>query len=848
MTAGALSFDHGRISVDLQTRRLLVSGQDTRLGGRAFDLLAALIEQRDRVVPKHELLTLVWQGRVVEENNLQVRVMSLRRALGAAAIVTVSGRGYKFSLQQDQVEYMAAAPMPVPVAARDVLVGREALLAEAVGAIRSEGVRWLALCGPGGSGKTCLALHLTAMMAAEVSNGVFVVMLAPVREQVHVMAAIAGALGVPERGDEALADRVATFLRIRSILLVLDNLEHLPHIGGCIESLLAQCPGLKLLTTSRARLHQRDECVIHVPPLTLPSDDSPEAMRAASAVELFVQRAAAAGHPVGKAPAQLQVVAQICRQVDGLPLAIELAVARLRVLTPEALLGRLQHSLPLLKTRNESSQLPDRHQTLRRAIDWSHELLAPEAQGLFRRLGVFVGGWSIEAAEAVASDRAAVLDLLADLIDQNLVLRVEDVNGQPRYAMLETIREFASERLAASDEQAGVHQRHAEFFANLMQTLDRQLRSGSRAPALQLLRIERHNLREAMTWSIDVGRDVGTAGCLVASAAWWWYFDDAAREGEAWARACLGLPLSPPVQARVLLALARAQVHGGQIQAGLAHSVQAAHLALQVGDVDTEAQALLLQAIPVVTQSREQAVALMQRCLGLFRSLAEPWDTALATAVLGMVLAWEPGAEDEAIPLLREARQRFLTLGDQWCLTTALHHLARIAERQGDLPSARRYAREALEAATAAEYRFLMAGAQHHLARISLAQGAIDAAMRWAAQCMATRWAQGDLRNLLLHCRWLGAVYWRQGRAREAIVLFAVGCEELDEQLSLAATIMSPGDRIEWCAAREAARLTMPQAELDVLWREAAAMPVERALAEVGIFLDRGTATVKRSP
>ncbi len=841
MAATALSFDRGRIKVDLCARQLVVQGIAAKLGGRSFDLLSALVEMHDHVVPRQALLARVWPGQVVEENNLEVRVAALRRLLGASAIVTVSGRGYKFALQQDTLEpATSAASKPDAAAGRVRLVGREVLLREACGAIQSDGIRWLALSGPGGCGKTRLALHMADVLAPQMADGAFVVMLAPVREQAHVMETIAGALGVLKRGDEVLGDRLVSFLQARHVLLVLDNTEHLPRLDDDIVALLGQCAHLKVVTTSRARLHSANGHQILVPPLALPADDSIESILAAPSVDLFMQRAAAAGHPVGSAIAELQAVAQICRQVDGLPLAIELAVARLRVLTPDALSSRLRHRLSLLAAGVGHPHLPQRQQTLRQTMAWSRELLTPDAQQLFGRLGVFVGGWSIDAAEAVGFDRTAVLDLLEELIDQNLVQRVEDVAGQPRYAMLETIREYALEQLVASGDEATVRQRHAEHFATLMGAMDRRLRSGGRQPALQVLRVERHNLRAAMAWSIASQGQAETAAGLVAAAAWWWYFDDAAREGEGWADACLQLPMSPALRARVMLALARAQVHGGKIQPGLEHAVQAQQLALQTGDVDTQAQALLLQAIPVVTQSRERAVALMQRCLDQFRTLGQAWDIALATAVLGMVLAWEPGAEDEAAPLLREARQRFLVLGDQWCLTTALHHLARISERQGLLDAAQRYAQEALDAATAAEYRFLIAGAQHHLARIALARGDLAQAMHWAGKCMATRWAQGDRRNLLLHCRWLGAVYWRQGCVREAIVLFAVGCDELDEGLSLAATIMSPGDRSEWSIAREAARSALPKAELDALWREAAALPIEQALAQAGIRLEGG--------
>lgn len=835
----AVSFDAGRVCLDRGLRQLVVDGQAARVGSRAFDLLMALVDRGDRVVAKQELLEVVWPGLVVEENNLQVHVMALRKLLGAQAIVTVSGRGYRFTLPHDHARHGAvpasgAADRLMPTAPRDDLVGRETLVATVSAMLDDAQTRLVTLTGPGGVGKTRVGLRLAALGAARWRDGAYVVMLAAVRDAAQVMDAIAHAIGLQDAGALSAAERVRGFLRPRELLLMLDNLEHLPDAAPQIAGLLADCRSLKVLVTSRARLRLSDEQAFKVPPLALPRGDRPEDQRASAAVAMFARRATAFGYDLLASGHGLHAAAGICAHVDGLPLAIELAAARLRVLSPTTLLARLDQRLPLLT--GGGAEMPARQRSLRDSIDWSHELLDADSQQLFRRLGGFVGGFSLEAAEWMAAKPAGTIDQVEQLLEQNLLRRVDDVDGQPRYTMLETIREYALERLAASGEEHAIRQRHALFMDRFAQAQDRRLRSGQRAPALEALAAERNNLRAALRWLLRETGDAALAGRIIGALAWWWYFDDAAVEGQGWADECLKLPMPRQTRARVLLASARALVHGGQTGPGLAQALAAAELGSQIGDRDTEAQALLLQAIPVVLQSQDQAVALMERCLAVFRELGEPWDVALATSLLGMVLAWHPGGEALAVAKLREARERFLALDDRWCLATASHYLALLAARCGDIEESRGFAMETLASASTAGYAFLVAGARHHLAQLALADGDLDDALRWAHASIETSWQQGHRRDVLLHCRWLAALMWRQGRVQDAIALFAVGADDLDENVSLAATIMTPADRDGWSAALAELRASMPSGEWDAAWREGAVVPVERVLSRVGLI------------
>jgi non-specific serine/threonine protein kinase len=451
------------------------------------------------------------------------------------------------------------------------LVGREQERADIAELLGSRSARLLTLTGTGGTGKTRLALQAAEDVSREFRDGVFFVALAPIGDPGLVPAAIAQAVGVPDAGGK-LPDTLFDFLHDKQVLLVLDNFEHLLGAAALIPHLLTESPGSVVLVTSREVLHLSGEQILAIPPLRVP----PRALAPGAdqlidyeALRLFVERAHAARPDFEFTADNAPVVAEICQQLDGLPLAIELAAARVRHVPPEALLPRLANRLSVAV--GGAQDLPRRQQTLRGAIGWSHDLLAPTERTLFRRMAVFAGGCTLEAAEAVcltadsvdasvveAEPSIAFLDCLASLIDKNL-LRLEPavVSGDPRYMMLETIREFGLEQLAAAAEEDAVRSRHAAYFDELVKRAEPHLYAAEQLTWLARMDDEVDNLRLALQWIFDQGQR--KRGQLLAGAlGYFWSIHGGVTEGREWLSRFLGGPAgkATPLRARAKALLA----------------------------------------------------------------------------------------------------------------------------------------------------------------------------------------------------------------------------------------------------------------------------------------------------
>ncbi|MFL6661667.1 MAG: ATP-binding protein [Rhizobacter sp.] len=509
------------------------------MGARAFDLLLALIERRDRVVLKSELLDLVWPRMVVEENNLPVQVGNLRRLLGPHAIATIPGRGYRFvaplvepAAGAPKLEMPAAPdpgtnegsqpstpPRPNPPLPTPALFGRANELARLAALLEAHPL--VTIVGAGGIGKSRLAQAVSAAQAGRFRDGVCGVELAGLADSSLIAHAVAQPLGLSVPEGEGSTQTLVNALADRQMLLVLDNCEHLLEpLAVFVERLLEGAPTARVLATSQEPLRLRAEQQLRLEPLAVPRDASVAGARDYGALVLFESRVRAAAPHFEIRDADLPLVIDVCRQLDGLPLAIELAAARVSVLGLRSVHSRLSERFLLLTAGTRTALR--RHQTLRAAMDWSHGLLDEPQRTVFRRLGVFSGGFTMELAQALCADDGldawAVLEQLAALIDKSLV--VVDVVEPVRYRLLESARAFALEQLAAAGETAAFVKRHAETMLAFLRraddgNLDSTLRSDQYAA---LVLPEFDNLRAAYGWAAGEGGDRAFAIGLAAHA------------------------------------------------------------------------------------------------------------------------------------------------------------------------------------------------------------------------------------------------------------------------------------------------------------------------------------------
>jgi non-specific serine/threonine protein kinase len=522
---------------------------------------------------------------------------------------------------------------------RTPLIGRERDLERLEALARQPGVAILTVTGPGGAGKTRLAVMAATDLAAEHADGAAFVPLSPVRDPAFVPAAIARALSLPDTGRlrEALGDR--------DLLLVLDNLEHVldavPEITGLLES----CPAVRVLATSRARLNVTGETVFPVPPLE-PAD----------AVALFELRAQALDPAFTVTAATAPVIAEICRRLDGLPLAIELAAARTRVLTPIALLEALGHRLDALAEGPRDA--PERQRTLRAKNAWSHDRLDERERAVLRRLAVFAGGFALDAAESVADSGGDVMETLGALIDSSLVRAFEGPDGATRFLMLETIREFAHERLVESGEEAEIRERHARHYLALAESLESAVLANA-APVTDLrarrLHPELNNLRGALAWLL--GRDPVAAGRLASALDEYWFRFGYFAEGRGWIDRVLARAPDMPaeVRRRVLDTSGWLAYQQGDLAEAETRLSEAATLHRASGDVPSHAWALgRLANVALARFEPERARELLEEARRLGREIGSAVIEAAAIGDLGRVLL-ATGDIERAEAMLRES-------------------------------------------------------------------------------------------------------------------------------------------------------------------------------------------------
>ena len=788
MTAGNIS-----TFGDLLRRYRLAAGLSQEAlaerAGLGVSTIAAL-ERGRRNAPRADTLALLADalGLTAHERSTLVTVARDSDADEAPDSGKTTGESSVDSGQERQRVWT----LPVPPTA---LVGRERE-ETAVGRLLQPdgGARLVTLTGPGGVGKTRLALAVALSLRDAYPDGVVFVDLSALNDAALVAPAVARALGLREEGALGVHELLVAHLRNKRLLLALDNVEQIIEAASSIADLVAACPLLAVLVTSRTALRVRAEQQFRVLPLDTPAGPSPTAAEVASypAVQLFVARARAVAPEFRLDADNAAAVAEVCRRLDGLPLAIELAAARVTLLPPAALLGRLERRLGLLKGGPRDSPL--RQQTLRATIDWSYTLLSEWEQALVRRLSVFSGGCTLEAAEAVAPAAGTadgdVWSGVELLVDHSLLQAVEQPDGEPRFRMLETIREYGLEQLAASEEEEATRRAHAAYYLELAEAAKPQLFGPEQVRWLESLERDHDNLRAALVGareralmqdqerSLDVAppgtagilpanacrQDAGgprgdgplqsnpsgiTLGVRLAGALWrFWYIRCHLAEGRGWLQEFTTLPArsgtAPPERADALVGLAviaYAQTDYDQAAAAAEESV-----ALTRALDDRPNLALSLNILGGVARYRSdfaRAATLGEECVALTRSIGDRWFLALSLSNLADVARFQ-GAYVRATALCEESLVLARALGDQWGIAQALLTLGRIARDCGESEGATALLHESLAIVRALGHTRDIALALAGLGDVARAQGDVDRAVSLCEESLALLRPLGD--------------------------------------------------------------------------------------------------------
>jgi predicted ATPase/transcriptional regulator with XRE-family HTH domain len=710
-------------------------------------------------------------------------------------------------------------------------IGRDEAIASAAELLRDEGVRLVTLTGTAGIGKTRLALEVAANVLSDFEDGVWFVELASLRDPALVTHAIAQTLRLKDVAGQRVEEHLVDVLRNKHLLLVLDNFEHVLPSAPIVSMLLKAAPRLKVMATSRTVLHLRGEHEFLVPPLALPDTIQLQSVATLSrypAVQLFFQRARAMRATFRMTDETARKVAEICRHLDGIPLAIELAAARTRLLTTHVLFERLGSRLSLLT--GGPRDLPTRQQTLRWTFDWSYDLLDEPEQALFTRLSVFSGGGTLEAIEAVCETGSpvAVLDLLQSLVANNLVLQTEQEDGMARFAMLETIREYAQDRLVAAGSQHDVRRRHLAYFLEVAEDAAPCLVGSTQIQMLAHLEREHNNFRTALAWAI--GQQDGDAALRLGSALWrFWRLHGHGQEGRQWLEQALALQstVHPTIRAAALIgtaSLAHNQVDYTTARALLEESYA---LYQQVGDRRGTAYALCdLGSAVQSQQDYARARRLCEEGLAIFQTIEDTRGIALAQNHLARILLFY-GDIQGAERLCEQSLASFRNLRDTEYIASSLAILGLAALFSGHFQRAALHFSESLHHYRELQNPWGISQSLMHLGWAKLLGTAMDQAAILFRESLAMQRELRDLPIIAYCLEGLGGVAVRSCKHAERGVLLAGTAAALRSRLGIRRHPVEQTIQ-DQLVAEGRARVGMT--EFDALWSEGQHMSVEEAI------------------
>ena len=820
------------------------------LGSRAFDILLVLIEHAGGVVSHRELMQRVWRGLVVTPGSLRVHIAGLRKALGEGDeacqyIANVPGQGYSFVApikQADAAAISVSAVLPqepaegvtAPPAPRNNLpnqltsfIGREREIRQLKDLLACK--RLLTLTGIGGCGKTRLALQVAAEALDAFPDGCWFVELASLGNPGLVVQAVANILAVEEQGNRSRADAVVERLATQRVLLVLDNAEHL--VQPCAELadlLLRRCPRLQIFVTSREPLGVSGELTYRVPSLSIAEPDAPsKVVLACESARLFVERARLHRPDFEITPKNARTLASICHRLDGIALAIELAAPRLRTMSIEELNSHLDDRFGIL-TGGHRTALP-RHRTLRSLIDWSYDLLSSAEKIMLRRIAVFSGGLMVDSAEFVCAgdsvDGGHALDLLTLLSDKNLLL-VEPCEDATRFGTLETVRQYAWDRLRESGEETLQRLRHFEFFASLADALAAELIEEQRNVKLKRLDRELDNLRAALAWcEADVARapsGLRLAGKLV----WFWITRGYFSEGRGWIERFLAATPDDggdEDRAKAFATAGAMAYHQDDYEPAVAYHQEAIAIYRRLGQRGRVA-ALLgnLGALAVNRGDYQDARGLFDESLAGARETGDRRSVALCLYNLG-VLACMTGDFEQARVVLEECVPISREQG-KWSAAGALQQLGWVRHAQGQHEPARSLLMEALDLHREFEDKLGVARTLYYLGMVSHDEGEIEAAKAQLREALSLEQTVGDRILTALTLEALAGPSLAFASPPDAARLWGAA-QRLREEIGAPQDVVMRGRcERQIAAARQA---LLDDAAFDAAWREGRGMTLE---------------------
>lgn len=645
------------------------------------------LERGLRRAPRLATVRMLADALKLDERSRRELIAASRASARAASIPPVSST--------TELEPLSPARTTLLPRESNRLIGRASEQREILALFHDQTTRLITLAGPGGTGKTRLAMHLANVLKPTFDGGVFVVRLSQLSDPDLVVPTIASVVGVNESADGSFHDGLVSRLARHSVLLLLDNFEHVVSASHDVSLLLQALPDLIILVTSRVPLRIQMERVYRVPPLAVPDPQAttaPEDIERFPALALFVERARMADASLQVRPATMREVQAICERLDGLPLAIELAAARTRVLTISELLALLERDSLVLT--NGARDLPRRHQSLRDTIEWSYALLSVDEQQLFRTVSVFSGGWTLESAERVATGmytgiaRHAVLDSLTTLVDHSLVRRVSGSEGVSRFVMLNTIREYALDRLSAQGEYERARDHHARIVAAQLLSGDGTHATADETTAFDAIQVDYNNVRSALGWLIERG---AASDVLPMCIALWrfWMVRGYLSEGRRWMDAALALDASHSTESRALCLYGASILacHQNDLATATRMTRESLAISRDIGDVSATLTALHGQGLVAqLLRDYDAARSRYEESLALSRPLGH---SMLPLTLSNMAqVCFHVGDNEQAITLLSEGVAIFRGMGADSMLAVALTDLALIMLESGQDQSA----------------------------------------------------------------------------------------------------------------------------------------------------------------